>query len=147
MIKNIFIFVLLSSISIVGSSCRCADEAVDVAHDEFGPRAMLTKYEWFKDAAASLDAKNADIKVFQKKLDNLSEAYPDIPRGKWARDDREQWNITSSEIAGMKASFNSLASEYNASMAKFNWRFAEAGSLPPGATVPLPRSYKPYLEN
>jgi hypothetical protein len=30
---------------------------------------------------------------------------------------------------------------------KFNWRFTNVGDMPPGATTPLPREYKPYVEN
>jgi hypothetical protein len=142
-----FVYLLIGALALSSmSGCRCADEAVDVAHDELGPRALLKKYEWFKDAAAALDAKVAGIKVQQKKLDALTEQYEGVPRSKWARDDREQWNQTSSELAGVKQSYNDLASEYNAQMAKENWAFTNVGTLPPGATTPLPRSYKPYVE-
>lgn len=137
---------VLGSFGSLMSGCRCADEAVDVAHDELGPKALLKKYEWFKNSAASLDEKNAGIKVLQKRLDDLKDQYDGAPRSKWARDDREQWNQSSSELAGLKLSFNELAAEYNAQMSKENWAFTNVGSLPPGATTPLPRSYKPYLE-
>ena len=39
-------------------------EATTVAHQEFGPKAMLVKYEWFKDASAGLDKKQANILVY-----------------------------------------------------------------------------------
>ena len=64
----------------------------------------------------------------------------------WPREDREQFNLWEQEVAGIKASYNMLAADYNAQMAKFNWAFAERGKLPEGATDPLPREYKPYEE-
>ena len=53
--------------------------------------------------------------------------------------------IWHSEVAGIKASYNSLAAEYNSQMAKFNWQFCNAGTLPQGATEVLPREHKPYI--
>jgi hypothetical protein len=125
---------------------RAASEAMDVAHEEFGPKALLTKYEWFKDAAAQLDKKRADIKVYDVRIATMSEDYGDTPRKDWDRTDKEQRNIWLGEMAGVKASYNGLAAEYNAQMAKFNWRFCEVGKLPQGATEPLPRDFKPYTE-
>jgi hypothetical protein len=45
----------------------------------------------------------------------------------------------------MKYSFNQLAADYNAQMAKINYAFCNVGQLPQGATTPLPREYKPYI--
>lgn len=120
-------------------------EAAAVAREEFGPREALRKYEWFKDAAASLDKKLADLTVYESRMSSLASAYDGQPRSAWAREDREQHSIWSSECAGVAASYNGLAAEYNAQMAKFNWRFAEAGRLPQGAATPLPREFKPYV--
>lgn len=119
--------------------------ATQVVSEEFSPRVLFDRYLWFKDAAAQLDKKQADIAVYDARLKNLSGAYIGIPRGKWPREDREQYSTWSSEAAGIRASYNSLAAEYNAAMAKVNWKFAERGTLPPGATVPLPREFKPYI--
>lgn len=120
-------------------------EAAQVAQEEFGPRELLRKYEWFKDAAAQLDAKRATIGTLESRQKALVDGYGNSPRSQWAREDREQVNIWVSEVAGVKASYNLLAAEYNAQMAKFNWRFTNTGDLPAGATVPLPREFKPYL--
>ena len=106
---------------------------------------MLEKYEWFKDAAAQLDKKQADITVYNGRITEMNTTYKDLARQNWPREDREQYNIWSSEVAGVKASYNTLAAEYNAQMAKFNWRFANAGDLPKGADKPLPREFKPYI--
>jgi hypothetical protein len=120
-------------------------EAAKVAQDEFGPEAMLKKYEWFKDASAQLDKKRADITVYESRMTAMADGYKNLPRQNWPREDREQYNVWSSEVAGVKASYNQLAAEYNSQMAKFNWRFANAGELPKGADTPLPREYAPYV--
>ena len=121
-------------------------EATQVAQDEFGPKAMLAKYTWFKEAAAQLDKKQADIKVYEGRLKAMDETYKGLSRLQWPREDREQHNVWSSEVAGVKASYNQLAAEYNAKMAEMHWRFANKGDLPAGATEPLPREFKSYVE-
>lgn len=119
-------------------------ETAQIVKQEFGPSAMLQKYGWFKDAAAQLEKKQADIGVYGSRMKAMNETYKDLARQKWPREDREQYNVWSSEVAGVKASYNSLAAEYNAQMAKFNWSFANVGELPKGAERPLPREFKPY---
>lgn len=119
-------------------------ETAQVAQEQFGPRALLQKYEWFKDAAAQLEKKQADVAVYDGRVKAMSETYKGLERQKWPRDDREQINVWASEVAGVKASYNQLAAEYNAQMAKFNYSFANVGELPKGATIPLPREFKPY---
>lgn len=123
-------------------------EAGTVAQKEFGATALLKKYEWFKDASAQLDQKLATGKVYESRFASISSGYPNgTSRSAWAREDREQFSTWQSELAGIKASYNDLAAQYNAEMVKFNWRFASAGELPQGATIPLPREYKPYTTN
>lgn len=124
---------------------RICNEAVDVGMEEAGPRALLKKYQWFKDASAQLDKKTADIKVYEARFKSMDEGYKGQRRSEWAREDREQFNLWTSEVAGIKASYNGLAAEYNAAMAKINWAFCNQGDLPKGADVPLPREYKPYI--
>jgi len=97
--------------------------------------------------SAQLDKKVADINVYETRIINLKEEYKNIPRNKWARDDREQYSIWISELSGIKASYNGLAAEYNSAMSKFNYSFCNTGSLPEGASNPLPKEYKPYIEN
>lgn len=122
-------------------------EASSVVREEMGPRALLKKYEWFKDASAQLDKKSADIQVYEVRVKSIENSYEGVSRKDWAREDREQHSLWLTESAGVKASFNSLASEYNAQMAKINWAFTNVGQLPQGATQPLPREYKTYLIN
>lgn len=134
------------ALGVFGTTAGVVHEAATVAREQLGPRALLQKYEWFKDASASLDKKRADVQVYDKRLTDLRAEYQGKGRGAWAREDREQVSIWQSEAAGIKASYNQLAAEYNAEMAKVNWRFANVGGLPAGASQPLPREYKPYIE-
>ncbi len=143
--KKLFFTFIIIAIALVSTSCRYIGDAQDTAFKEFKASTLLKKYEWFKDAAAQLDKKVADISVYEVRINELKADYDGKPRSEWAREDREQVSVWNSEVAGVKASYNLLASEYNAQMAKFNWAFCNAGTLPAGATAPLPRDYKPYI--
>lgn len=120
-------------------------EGAQVAREEFGPRASLEKYEWFKNASAQLDKKQADIKVYEVNVSSMLEDYDGVPRKDWDRVDKQQMSQWKAEVAGVKASFNGLAAEYNANSAKFNWAVFDAGKSPDGSANPLPRSVKPYV--
>ncbi len=135
---------IAAAFGIVGSITYFASDAASMAQKELGVSALLRKYEWFKDASAQLDAKQADIGVYQSRLSGLSTSYAGVARSKWPRDDREQYSIWSSEVAGLKANYNDLAAQYNAQMVKINWSFTNSGELPRGASRVLPREYKPY---
>ena len=68
-IKIIFgLCVLGILVSGIGYSLGWFSETAQVTQEEFGPRAMLEKYEWFKDAAAQLDKKQADITVYNGRI-------------------------------------------------------------------------------
>ncbi len=114
-------------------------EAANVAKQEFGPRAALQKYEWFKDASAQLDKKVADIEVYKTQLNSIN---PD----RMSRTQQEQYMLWKREVAGVTASYNSLAAEWNSQISKFNWRPFLA-SLPNGATELLTKEYTPYKLN
>lgn len=131
-------------LGVVGHAFGWFGQAARLAGTEFGPVEMLRKYEWFKDASAQLDKLHADIGVYDQRRKALLETYRETPRAQWPRDDREEWNLIESEVAGVKAAYNELASQYNAQMAKFNYRFANAGELPKGADRALPREYRNY---
>ena len=119
--KIIGIIVLLAVglgiLGIVGRGCalgaRMADNAAETAFKEFSPEAMLRKYEWFKDAAATLAAKKASIEVYKNKQRDMVEMYGDTPRKDWDRVDKQTYSQWGAEVAGVIASYNGLASEYN----------------------------------
>jgi len=113
-------------------------DAVDVAKEEFSPSAMLEKYEWFKNASAELDKKEKDIEVYQANINQMVEDYEDVKRKDWDRTDKEQLNQWRIELAGIKASYNSLVAEYNAQSSKFNWQKFEGE---------IPKEYKKFIDN
>lgn len=143
-IYGILIFIGLMAF---GTCVRYCGNANETAFKEFSPSALLKKYEYFKDMSAQLDKKTADIKIFEGKIKGLEKDYAGIKRTEWARDDREQLSIWKSEFDGIKASYNELAAQYNSAMSKFNYAFCNIGTLPQGASQPLPREFKPYIEN
>ena len=149
--KGFFIVIgvvlLLGVVSVGGMALNWMDEAATVAQEEFGPREMLRKYEWFKDASAQLDAKNSTIDRLRSQVAGMEADYEGIARPQWAREDRQTLSVWRADLTGAIGSFNLLAGDYNAQMAKFNYAFANAGSLPQGATQPLPREFKPYTNN
>ena len=148
MFRNSVILVLLCVVtvvlSLVGGLCHYMGRVVDVASEQLDPALLLKKYEWFKESYAQCDRKRADIEVYKKRLAALKASYGDTPRAKWDRTDKEQYNLWEGEVAGVIASYNDLAAEYNAAMAKINYRFTNVGDLPRGATEPLPREVQPY---
>jgi hypothetical protein len=129
------------------TAVKMVDNAQKTVYEQFKPEELLRKYEWFKDASSQLDQKLATLKVYENKFNDLKQQYNNVPRNKWGSDDREQYNIWQSEQAGISASYNDLAAQYNSAMSKFNYRFCNKGDLPQGATEPLPREYKPYVVN
>ena len=133
-------------IGVIGYAFGWLGEAGHVAQAELGPQALLDKYNWLKEAHAQLDKKRADMAVYETRNKSLDDAYKGQPRSAWSREDREQWATWQSELAGIKASYNDLAARYNAKMAEVQWRFTNVGTLPQGATEPLPREYAPYEE-
>ena len=132
----VFVVVLL----IISWIAGWFSEAADVARGELGPRAMLKKYELFKDRASALESKLASIEVQQAVIDKM-----EADKATWQRVDKETYYQRCAELSGMKASYNQLAATYNADMSKENYRFANVGELPKGADRPLPREFKVYL--
>lgn len=140
-------------LSIVFKTCSTASKMVDnglnTAYKEFKPQELLRKYEWFKDAAAQCDQKIATLGSYESRFKSLKASYgaDSLKRKTWDRSDKEQWNVWESEYVGLKASYNELSAQYNAAMVKFNYRFCNVGDLPQGAEIPLPRSFKVYINN
>jgi len=95
--------------------------ASQVAHEEFGAKAMLTKYEWFKDADAQLVKKEQDTIAYQSKINSMKDFYGNSTPQEWSRQDREQLWLWESELTGVISSYNYLCQEYNSQSNKFNW--------------------------
>lgn len=126
------------------TALRWGCEAKEVAYQEVRPKELLRKYEWFKNQAAALDKKKADIVIMEAKYKATVGDADGTPLKDLPRDMRTEINQSRAELVGVKSSFNSAAAEYNAQMAKINWRFCNVGDLPEGATDPLPREFAAY---
>jgi len=140
----ILVIICIAILSVLSMTLHWCGRAADVAVQEMDPAVLLARYMWFKDSSAQLDKKMADIKVYDTKLKGMSTMYGADAKT-WPRDVRNDHSIWSQEVAGIKASYNTLAGEYNSAMSKINWRFTNRGMLPQGATEVLPREYKPYI--
>lgn len=140
-----WLLVLIVAVTVLGIFGRVVGwfgQAAQVASEQFGPRELLRKYEWFKDASAQLDSLNASVRVYDGRRAAIESAYKD--RSQMPRDERQELDQISAEVAGVKAAYNTLAAQYNAQMAKFNYAFTNAGQLPQGADRVLPREYRTY---
>jgi hypothetical protein len=137
--KIIFYFVgLLMLLVILNSIARSCNDTANVIHKEFGASALLKKYEYFKDLSAAIDKKRADIEMYQSEISGMTAID---------KDDKFYIQQRKSELLGIISMHNSLCSEYNSAMSKFNYRFTNAGDLPETNLTPLPREYKPYINN
>jgi len=150
--SGITLLVLLGILSFpllwVGAhACGWVGEAATVAREEFGPRALLQKYEEFKNLHASLSSKKASIDVLDAGIAQFQKDYDGVPKKDWPRDERQQFSQDRKAVEGLKLVFNIGAAQYNAAMTKFNYAFCNAGTLPQGASEPLPREYVTYLVN
>lgn len=122
-------FIIMPTVLVLN---MCSD-AASVAQKEYSPSAMLKKYEYFKDLSAAIDEKRATIDVYQSQLSTI--------------EDHEsfQYQQSQSEMMGLISMHNSLCSEYNSAMSKFNYAFCNKGELPASNLEPLPREIKPYI--
>lgn len=131
--KKYILFLFISLFSF--TACNDAKETV---YNEFKASTLLKKYEYFKDLSAAIDKKRADIELYQNELSTFTVETQD---DKFYKEQRK------SELFGIIAMHNQLCADYNSAMSKFNYRFTNVGDLPNGATTPLPREIKPYINS
>lgn len=136
----LMLFLVGSVIGVLGYGVSWLGEAGSVVREEAGPRALLKKYEWFKDTSARLTALNADIKAYDARIAE----FDGLKRSQMDREDKQEISQLKAERIGMIATYNSLSAEYNAAMSKVNYRFTNVGELPSGASEVLPRGYPEY---
>jgi hypothetical protein len=138
--------IMLVILWISGAALGWFGRAADVVQQEVDPFALQHKYEWFKDAAAQLDARHADIAVYESRFKAIGGKVGECPASA-DRTAREQCMVWVQEVSGIIASYNALAADYNSQMSKWNYSFTNVGQLPKGAAEPLPREFKPYAYN
>ena len=139
--KRLVLALMFLSLIAITSGCRYTRDASDTLFNETKASRLLQKYEWFKDAHAALAAKLETLKVYEEQIAQIEE----IPIENRDRADKSELSQLRREFIGVKSSYNSLAAEYNSQMSKVNYAFTNVGSLPEGATEPLPREYAPYV--
>jgi len=138
--KNVILTILLvivcfGAISYIMRSC---DDATEVSHKEFDASALLKKYESFKNMSSAIDKYRADIDMYRNEISGMDAKD---------KDDKFYIQQRKSELLGIISMHNNLCSQYNAAMSKFNYRFTNVGDLPATNLQPLPREYKPYINN
>jgi len=127
------LFAVLNGTGLIG-------DATQVAHEEFGARPALEKYEWFKTAAKQLGAKRQDLNTYSTVLKSMENDYGSVPKADWPRDVRQEYSQRKSELAGLITAYNSLVAEYQTASAKFNWKYFEDKADRP------PLSFENYSE-
>lgn len=131
---------VFTSLTIMGTCCYFCNDAARTAKREYSASTMLKKYEYFKNLSSAIDKKRADIEMYQAEIMELKQNAKD-------NDDKFEIQQRKSELLGIISIHNSLCSEYNAQMSKFNYRFTNSGDLPETNLTPLPREFKPYINN
>lgn len=149
MIKRAVLFTitlvcLTTASSIIGTCSRVVSDTASTVYNEVKPQSLLNKYTEFKNIHARLSAMQSTIETLETTRKSTIETYGS-DASKYPRDVRQDLASAAQEIAGTKAAFNRLASEYNANLAKINYRFCNVGDLPAGAVDPLPREYITYI--
>lgn len=126
---------VLCLVVIATMTLRMCGDAQDVVQKEFSPSAMLKKYEYFKNLSSAIDEKRATIDVYESQLKGIKN-HEDY-----------QYQQVQAEMMGLISMHNSLCSEYNSAMSKFNYAFCNKGDLPATNLEPLPREIKPYISS
>lgn len=111
----------IASISAVGFVFGIFGETAQVAKEEFGAKASLKKYEWFKDASASISKQKTNVMEYQQRIKSFESDYEGVKKSEWPRDERQEYNQLKSELVGIKQIYNDTVAEYNAQSSKFNW--------------------------
>ena len=101
-------------------------EGMQVAREEFGPRAMLKKYEWFIEQANGIEKMDRDIALLRNRAAAVEDQYKSYgEKSHWPLDVRVQYNRAIETAQGdslaVTSQRNGLVKEYNAASQKFNW--------------------------
>ncbi len=130
---SLFIFILLGF-----TRCTMCSDGVKTIEEQYKPSALLKKYEYFKDLSGGIDKKDADIQMYQSEISSMTVSD---------KDDKFYLQQRKSELMGIISIRNQMCAEYNIAMSKFNYSFCNKGTLPQTNLEPLPREYKPYINN
>jgi len=145
-LKILGLFVLFAIIiTPIGWAAGWFSEAATLAREEFGPRAMLEKYEWFKDQAPRIDKMKADIAMFESRKTGVTEKYAGYGEkmSEWPPHIQAEFNREASQarddLIAIVSQHNTLVREYVTQSSKFNWAlFRTRTDMPP-------ETYEEYL--
>jgi len=126
---RIFLFGLLivAVLGVVGYVLGWFGEAAQVAQKEFGPKAALAKYEWFKEQSAAIKKMDQDVAMFEQRGKDIDAQYASYgaDHAKWPLDVRVEYNRAKGQsrddLVAVASQRNNLVKEYNAASSKFNW--------------------------
>lgn len=139
-IFGIFASVLVFGVALflTASALGWCGEAAQVAHDEFGPKAALKKYEWFIDQSHAIAKMDQDVRLYADRLKAVDREFAPYgaDRSRWAPDVRMQYEHERADdrddLVSIISQRNNLVREYDAASDKFDWApFKTRGDLPP----------------
>jgi hypothetical protein len=121
-----WIFGVSIVVGLLGYAMGWFTETANVAKDEFGAKAALEKYEWFKDQYQRIEKTKADIATYEERVKSVDTQYSEYGnKAKWPADIRIQYNhakqIARDDLTAIVSNYNNLVKEYNAASSKFNW--------------------------
>jgi hypothetical protein len=114
-------------VGIIGYGLGWFGEAAQVAQQEFGPKAALTKYQWFIDQQNAIQKMDQDVRMYEARVKKVDDQYATYgtDRSKWPPDVRVQYNHENQQaredLLAIASQRNNLVKEYNADSEKFNW--------------------------
>lgn len=123
----LFIGIFSAVLGIIGYATGWFGEAAQVAQEQYGARAMLSKYEWFINQSEAIKKMDADMKLYRDRVANVDSTYAvNGPKEKWDVITRQLYasdkQKAQTDLAAVISQRNGLAKDYNAQSAKFNWR-------------------------
>ena len=123
---KVLLVILLLSISTI-PACRWFSEAEDVGMEQYGPKAMLGKYEWFINQNNAIQKMNNDILIYKKAHNNVKINYVQNygEPSKWDLAIKtmynKEFNDTKLTYISIVSQRNNLVKDYNSQSEKFNW--------------------------
>jgi hypothetical protein len=124
----VVVVVCLVGLMVLGFALNWFGEATNVAQKEFGPNAMLQKYEWFINQANGIEKMDRDIVLFEGRVKGVDDQYKGYgsDMSKWPPHIQVQYNSARQQarddLVAIASQRNNLVKEYNAQSEKFNWK-------------------------
>jgi len=115
-----------------------------VQQEEISATDLLATYRWCKETSVQLRDQQITIDSLNSQLTKMRDDHDNAPYIEWASEDQIQYATWQYERARVVDEYNSLAVEYNTQIAEVNFDFADANTLPPGISEPLPRFFRFY---